>query len=117
MTTGWRRRPRRSSPSCTAQRVALAVEADQQHSADRERWLWMTYLAEATEMFSNSLDVRLTAAIVPQVLVPRLGRWCALHLLDQRGRLRLEALTHVDEDAAGRVCGTGWRRSRSRTAR
>jgi sigma-B regulation protein RsbU (phosphoserine phosphatase) len=82
----------------TAQRVTLAVEADQQHSADRERWLWMTYLAEATEMFSNSLDVRLTAAIVPQVLVPRLGRWCALHLLDQRRRLRLEAITHVDEN-------------------
>jgi phosphoserine phosphatase RsbU/P len=85
----------------TAARVALAVEADQQHSADRERWLWMTYLAEATEMFSNSLDVRLTAAIVPQVLVPRLGRWCALHLLDQRGRLRLESFTHVDEAAMG----------------
>ncbi len=83
----------------TAQRVALAIEADQQHSSDRERWLWMTYLAEASEMFGNSLDVRLTAAIVPQVLVPRLGRWCAVHLLDERGRLRLEALTHVDENA------------------
>ena len=83
----------------TAQRIALAIEADQQHSADRERWLWMTYLAEASEMFGNSLDVRLTAAIVPQVLVPRLGRWCAVHLLDERGRLRLEALTHVDENA------------------
>ncbi|MFC4859331.1 SpoIIE family protein phosphatase [Actinophytocola glycyrrhizae] len=82
----------------TAQRVTLAVEADKQHSADREQWLWMSYLAEATEMFGNSLDVRLTAAIVPQVLVPRLGRWCALHLLDERGRLRLEALTHVRED-------------------
>jgi serine phosphatase RsbU (regulator of sigma subunit) len=85
----------------TASRVALAVEADQQHSADRERWLWMTYLAEATEMFSNSLDVRLTAAIVPQVLVPRLGRWCALHLLDPRGRLTLEAFTHMDEAMLG----------------
>ncbi|GAB1512648.1 SpoIIE family protein phosphatase [Actinophytocola sp. KF-1] len=82
----------------TAQRVTLAIEADKQHSADREQWLWMSYLAEATEMFGNSLDVRLTAAIVPQVLVPRLGRWCALHLLDDRGRLRLEALTHVRED-------------------
>jgi sigma-B regulation protein RsbU (phosphoserine phosphatase) len=82
----------------TARRVTLAVEADQQHNADRERWLWMTYLAEATEMFSNSLDVRLTAAIVPQVLVPRLGSWCAVHLLDQRRRLGLEALTHLDEN-------------------
>lgn len=83
----------------TAQRVTLVVEADQQHNADREHWLWMTYLAEATEMFSNSLDVRLTAAIVPQVLVPRLGRWCAVHLFDQRGRLRLEAMTHVNEES------------------
>jgi serine phosphatase RsbU (regulator of sigma subunit)/anti-sigma regulatory factor (Ser/Thr protein kinase) len=82
----------------TAQRVTMAIEADKQHSADREQWLWMSYLAEATEMFGNSLDVRLTAAIVPQVLVPRLGRWCALHLLDDRRRLRLEALTHVHED-------------------
>jgi len=82
----------------TAQRIALSVEADQLYSADRERWLWMTYLAEATEMFGNSLDVRMTTAIVPQVLVPRLGRWCALHLLDERGRLVLEAFTHVDED-------------------
>ncbi|MFI7679096.1 SpoIIE family protein phosphatase [Actinophytocola sp. NPDC049390] len=85
----------------TAQRVTIAIEADKQHSADREQWLWMSYLAEATEMFGNSLDVRLTAAIVPQVLVPRLGRWCALHLLDDRGRLRLEALTHVREDDMG----------------
>jgi serine phosphatase RsbU (regulator of sigma subunit)/anti-sigma regulatory factor (Ser/Thr protein kinase) len=87
----------------TAQRVTLAVETDQRHTADRERWLWMSYLAEATEMFGNSLDVRLTAAIVPQVLVPRLGRWCALHLLDERGRLRLEALTHVREDLLGEL--------------
>jgi serine phosphatase RsbU (regulator of sigma subunit)/anti-sigma regulatory factor (Ser/Thr protein kinase) len=85
----------------TAQRVALAVEADNRHSADRERWLWMSYLAEAGEMFGNSLDVRMTAAIVPQVLVPRLGRWSALHLLDERGRLRLEALTHVHEEVLG----------------
>jgi serine phosphatase RsbU (regulator of sigma subunit) len=83
----------------TAQRIAIAIEAEQLHSADRERWLWMTYLAEASEMFGNSLDVRLTAAIVPQVLVPRLGRWCAVHLLDERGRLRLEACTHADETA------------------
>lgn len=87
----------------TAQRLTLAIEADKQHSADREQWLWMSYLAEATEMFGNSLDVRLTAAIVPQVLVPRLGRWCALHLLDDRGRLRLEALTHVREDDLGEL--------------
>ena len=35
--------------------------------------------------------------MVPQVVVPRLGRWCAVHLVDA-GTLRLAALTHADED-------------------
>jgi serine phosphatase RsbU (regulator of sigma subunit) len=36
--------------------------------------------------------------VVPQVVVPRLGTWCAVHLLDSAGRLRLAALTHADEE-------------------
>jgi sigma-B regulation protein RsbU (phosphoserine phosphatase) len=36
--------------------------------------------------------------VVPQVVVPRLGRWCAVHLMEPSGRLRLAALTHADEN-------------------
>jgi phosphoserine phosphatase RsbU/P len=42
--------------------------------------------------------VELTVAVVPQVVVPRLGTWCAVHLVDDAGRLRLAALTHADEE-------------------
>ena len=81
----------------SAHRIALAVELDRLHTSNSEWSMWLTYLAEATQMLNNSLDVELTSAIVPQVVVPRLGRWCAVHLLDERGRLRLAALNHIDE--------------------
>jgi sigma-B regulation protein RsbU (phosphoserine phosphatase) len=83
----------------TAQRIALAVESVSAREAERKRWSWLSHLAEASELLAQSLDVELTAAIVPQIMVPRLGRWCAVHLLDQHDGLTLRALTHVDETA------------------
>ena len=82
----------------TAQRIALAVEMDWLRSADLRRRAWMAYLADASELFGQSLDVELVVALVPQVVVPRLGQWCAVHLLDDTGQLRLAALTHAADD-------------------
>ncbi len=81
-----------------ANRVAMAVETQWLRGVDQRRRAWMTYLAEASELLGQSLDVDLTVTVVPQVVVPRLGRWCAVHLLDPTGRLRLAALTHADEN-------------------
>jgi sigma-B regulation protein RsbU (phosphoserine phosphatase) len=86
-----------------AQRIALAIDTDRVHSADHERWTWMTHLAEASDLLGQSLDLDLTAAIVPQIIVPRLGYWCAVHLLDERGELQLRAVTHVDETQLPRL--------------
>jgi sigma-B regulation protein RsbU (phosphoserine phosphatase) len=81
-----------------AHRVAMAVESQWLRGVDQRRRAWMTYLAETSELLGQSLDVDLAVAVVPQVVVPRLGRWCAVHLLDPAGRLRLAALTHADEN-------------------
>jgi sigma-B regulation protein RsbU (phosphoserine phosphatase) len=81
-----------------AYRVAMAVESRWLREVDQRRRAWMTYLAETSELLGQSLDVELAVAVVPQVVVPRLGRWCAVHLVDQVGRLRLAALTHADEN-------------------
>ncbi|MFL6140238.1 MAG: SpoIIE family protein phosphatase [Labedaea sp.] len=81
----------------TAQRIALAVEIDRLHRAEGDRWAWMTLLAEASALLGHSLDVGHTAAIVPQLIVPRLGAWSAVHLLDARGQFQLAALSHADE--------------------
>jgi serine phosphatase RsbU (regulator of sigma subunit)/anti-sigma regulatory factor (Ser/Thr protein kinase) len=82
-----------------AYRVAMAVESEWLRAVDQRRRSWMTYLAETSELLGQSLDVDLAVAVVPQVVVPRLGRWCAVHLVEPSGALRLAALTHADEDA------------------
>lgn len=79
-------------------RIALAVESRWLRRVDQRRRTWMTYLAETSELFGQSLDVDLAVTVVPQVVVPRLGRWCAVHLVDPSGRLTLAALTHADEN-------------------
>jgi phosphoserine phosphatase RsbU/P len=83
----------------TAQRIALAVEMDWLRTADLRRRAWMAYLADASELFGQTMDVELVVALVPQVVVPRLGQWCAVHLLDDGGQLRLAALTHAADDS------------------
>jgi phosphoserine phosphatase RsbU/P len=82
-----------------AQRIALAVESAWMRGADQRRRAWMTYLAELSELLPQSLNAELTTAVVPRLLVPRLGQWAAVHLIDERGVLALAALTHADEEA------------------
>jgi sigma-B regulation protein RsbU (phosphoserine phosphatase) len=88
-----------------AHRVGMAVESAWLRGVDQRRRAWMTYLAETSELLSQSLDVELAVAVVPLVVVPRLGQWCAVHLADPLGRLRLAALTHADEDALPELRG------------
>jgi serine phosphatase RsbU (regulator of sigma subunit)/anti-sigma regulatory factor (Ser/Thr protein kinase) len=81
-----------------AHRAAMAVESAWLREVDQRRRAWLAYLADTSELLGQSLDVELTVAVVPQVVVPRLGTWCAVHLVDDVGRLKLGALTHADED-------------------
>ncbi|MBW0116984.1 SpoIIE family protein phosphatase [Pseudonocardia abyssalis] len=98
VTGGGSDAPGRELAELVAHRVAMAVESAWLRGVDQRRRAWMTYLAETSELLSQSLDVELAVAVVPQVVVPRLGQWCAVHLADPLGRLRLAALTHADED-------------------
>ncbi|WP_143517590.1 SpoIIE family protein phosphatase [Pseudonocardia sp. MH-G8] len=88
-----------------AYRVAMAVESQWLRGVDQRRRAWMTYLAETSELLGQSLDVDLAVTVVPQVVVPRLGRWCAVHLVDSSGALQLAALTHALEDALPELRG------------
>jgi phosphoserine phosphatase RsbU/P len=82
----------------TAQRIALSIESDYLHKADRRRRDWMAYLAETSQLLGQSLDVQLTVTMIPQILVPQLGQWCAVHLLEPAHELNLAALTHANEN-------------------
>ncbi|GAA5150915.1 hypothetical protein GCM10023321_17050 [Pseudonocardia eucalypti] len=90
----------------TAERIALTVELDWLRGADLRRRSWMTYLADASELLGQSMNTDLVVALVPQVVVPRLGQWCAVYLLGNAGgppgtagrQYRLAAITHATED-------------------
>lgn len=82
-----------------AERLTLALENDRLRRTDRRRQTWLTFLAEASELLAQSLDVQLTLALIPQLVVPRLGQWSAVHTTDAWGRLKLETAAHADEQS------------------
>ncbi len=94
-----------------AHRIALAVESDWLHGAERDRHAWMTYLADTSALLGQSLDVDRTVNLIPQLVVPRLGQWCAVYLSTAGGTARgtaglgleLAALTHTDEEQLGQL--------------
>ncbi|WP_157930502.1 SpoIIE family protein phosphatase [Glycomyces xiaoerkulensis] len=81
----------------TAERVALALQIDRMRSEEQRRSGWLTYLAEAGELLAHSLDEHLTVALIPQLVVPQLGRWAAVHLRRDSGVLELAAISHAEE--------------------
>jgi serine phosphatase RsbU (regulator of sigma subunit) len=81
-----------------AGRVAVTAESQWLREVDQRRQAWTTYLVDASELLGQSLDLDLTVALVPQLVVPRLGTWCAVLLPEPSRRLRLAAIAHADED-------------------
>ncbi|MDA1362235.1 SpoIIE family protein phosphatase [Glycomyces luteolus] len=80
-----------------AERIALAVQIDRMRTDEQRRSGWLTYLAEAGELLAHSLEEHLTVALIPQLVVPQLGRWAAVHLTGDGVDLRLASLTHAEE--------------------
>ena len=89
-----------------AERFSLHLENDRLRRTDLRRQTWLTFLAEASELLAQSLDVNLTMALIPQLVVPRLGQWCAVHTTDAWGRLQLAAATHADETMLAQLHAT-----------
>ena len=87
-----------------AERLSLHLENDRLRRADLRRQTWLTFLAEASELLAQSLDVELTMALIPQLVVPRLGQWCAVHTTDEWGRLQLAAATPRRRGGRCRSC-------------
>ncbi len=80
-----------------AERFGLALENERLRETDLRRQTWLTFLAEASELLAQSLDIKLTMALVPRLVVPRLGQWCAVYLASGSDDLTLTAAAHMDE--------------------
>jgi sigma-B regulation protein RsbU (phosphoserine phosphatase) len=86
-----------------AERIGLLLENHRLRRADLARQGWLTFLAEAGDLLAQSLDVDLTFALIPRLIVPRLGLWCAVHVLGEDGELRLATSTHSDESTVPKL--------------
>jgi serine phosphatase RsbU (regulator of sigma subunit)/anti-sigma regulatory factor (Ser/Thr protein kinase) len=80
-----------------ADTMAVAAERARLQVAERERRGWLSFLAEAGDLLAGSLDQRMSMAITAQIVVPRLARWCAVYLDDERASPVLQQVWHHDE--------------------
>lgn len=80
-----------------AERLGLALENERLRRTDLRRQAWLTFLAEVSELLAQSLDIELTLALVPRLVVPRLGAWCAIYGADEWGDPQFAAAAHADE--------------------
>jgi signal transduction histidine kinase len=85
-------------------KVALARQASQalarsrlyaQEQARRER---MTFLAEASELLSSSLDYHRTLRRLTHLAVPGLADWCAIDIAGENGEIERLAVAHQDPE-------------------
>jgi len=57
-----------------------------------------TFLARASELLESSLDYETTLKNVAQIVVPEIVEWCAIHVVDDAGELKLVAVAHSDPE-------------------
>ena len=79
-----------------AHQAAQAIERARLHEAERHARLRSTFLAAASEALASSLDFDATLTAVAELAVPQLADWCAVHVLERDGRVRLVAIANAD---------------------
>jgi len=84
--------------SIAAQRLALLTSEHGVSHAERERAAGLDYLTEATELLTSSLSVSLSLTLVAQIVVPRLGDWCAIYSVEDQRRPQRLTSNHRIED-------------------
>jgi PAS domain S-box-containing protein len=57
-----------------------------------------SFLARASALLESSLDFETTLRNVADIVVPEIVDWCAIHVLDDSGELRLIAAAHADPE-------------------
>lgn len=54
----------------------------------------LEYLAEASKILSSTLDYRTTLTTIANLAVPHVADWCAVDILDEKGKLKQVAVAH-----------------------
>lgn len=84
-----------------ADRIAIAIENSRLFAAERASRERMSFVAEASEILTSSLDYEGTLRQVAKLAVPRIADWCAVDLFDEAERtLKRVAVEHIDPGKA-----------------
>jgi phosphoserine phosphatase RsbU/P len=109
------RRPtlRRPAPKATPEPESedpmvrnLMAENQRLRHADLRRRASLTFMAEASELLAQSLDIDLTIALIPRLVVPRLGEWCAVLRSIDGGEPDVVSVAHSQENATAELRDT-----------
>jgi PAS domain S-box-containing protein len=80
----------------TAQQAAYAIERTRLFEGEQRARQSLSFLASASEVLAESLDVEETLDRLASLAVPRIADWCVVALLEDSGELRNVALAHAD---------------------
>ncbi len=81
--------------------MALALGGAHLRRVEERRIGMLSFLAEASDLLAGSLDTDRSLALLARLPVPRLARWCTVHLLREDGAMKLAAVGHINEADAG----------------
>ncbi|MEA2440294.1 MAG: hypothetical protein QOH76_1718, partial [Thermoleophilaceae bacterium] len=93
--------PVRAGDGTTLGVSSVVLDVTERHSLlERERAgrRRATFLARASELLESSLDYETTLRNVAEIVVPEIVDWCAIHVLDDAGEIKLVAATHADPE-------------------
>ena len=79
-----------------AQQAAYAVDRARLFAAEREAAEKVTFLAEASQLLSGSLDPETLLSRLARLAVDYMADWCGIELVGDEGELRNVAVAHVD---------------------
>ncbi len=78
--------------------IALPMERARLAEVELSRRASLSFLAEASDLLAGTLDERMTGALAAQLITSRLGRWCAIHTINELGVSKLTHVVHGDEN-------------------
>jgi len=89
---------RREMKLTLARQAAQALARSRLYAAEQTLRERMTFLAEASELLSSSLDYNHTLSQLARLSVPGLADWCTIDIVSPQGEIERLAVAHEDPE-------------------
>ena len=89
---------RREMKMTLARQAAQALERSRLYEAEQRLRRRMSFLAEASELLSSSLEYEETLKALARLAVPSLADWCAIDMIGESGEIERLAVAHQNPE-------------------